>query len=108
VCAWAGHWLIIPPSRGKRHVRDVLAALARLPLNQSAPRRDLVEQAAMGLHEGTTPVLITADDVEQSLGEQTRGNWMVLPVHGELARRSFRFDKDVDFEQCLPMEQLQG
>lgn len=105
VCAWSGHWLIIPPSRGKRHVRDVLAALAQLPPNPSASRADLVEQAAMSLHEGTTPVLITPDDLPGSLGEQTRGNWIVLPVDGDLARRSFRFADDVDFEQCVPLDQ---
>src|SRR5439155_15926730 len=40
--AWSGQqWLHMAPNRGKRHCRDLLAALARLPLNE------LHDQAAL-------------------------------------------------------------
>ncbi len=45
LCTWAGDWTSIAPQRGKRHCRDILAALAALPINRTVPAGQLLAQA---------------------------------------------------------------
>ncbi len=45
VHAWMEDWNGIPPTRGKRQRRDVMAMLARLPLNTSKDAQALLESA---------------------------------------------------------------
>jgi uncharacterized protein (DUF58 family) len=105
LCVWSNGRSIVPPSRGKRHARDLLALLARLPLNTTADHRALLENTHRLLRSGTTPVLLTPRDVERSLSEQARGNWIVIPTESEQGRRWFRFPSGVDFGRCMPPEQ---
>ena len=69
-------WNGIPPTRGKRQRRDVMAMLARLPLNQEADAQALLESAQSMLESGTTAVMLT-------LGPTVT---LVLPVVGPLLR----------------------
>jgi len=102
---WAGDWVSILPSRGKRHCRDLLAVLARLPLNQTHNRYELLANAHRFLRSGTTAIFLTPTPTEQSLATYARGNWIVIPSESDLARMWFRFDERIDFEQCMPLDQ---
>ncbi len=105
LCAWAGRPVTISPGRGKQHRRNLLAILARLPLNVACERGRLMEAARPLLRNGTTPLLFTAENIEQSRGEQARGNWMILSSSAESAAQWFRFAPEVSFERCIPADQ---
>jgi uncharacterized protein (DUF58 family) len=104
--AWSGDWLMIPASRGKRHVRDLMTTLARLPLNTVADGPTLIEKTRRHLRPGTTAILFTPRDLEQTLADQVRANWVVVSAVSPQARRWFRFPKDLDFSQAMPFDQL--
>jgi hypothetical protein len=106
LCAWTGKWTSIAPQRGKRHCRDILAALGGLPLNRSAPVGQLVEQGQALLAEGVTPVLVTAGAAQPTVGGRTRGGIVVVAVKSEQGRSWFQFDPAVNFARCVPAEQL--
>lgn len=106
LCAWTGKWTTIPPQRGKRHCRDILAALGGLPLNRTAPAGQLVEQGQALLTEGVTPVLVTNGAASAPGGGRSRSGMVVVAVKSEQARSWFQFDPAVDFTRCVPAEQL--
>ncbi len=108
LCAWRDGWVCINPGRGKRHGRDLLSLLAQLPLNMTSDRGSLIEHAARLIRVGTTPVLFTPANVEQTLPDQARGNWIVIPANSEQGRQWFRFDPGVDFAQCIPADAEPG
>jgi uncharacterized protein (DUF58 family) len=108
LCAWAGEWTNISPQRGKRHCRDILAALAALPINRTVPAAKLIEQGESMLFEGVTSVLFTPRSMQMGRGERARGGMIVVPVEADQARSWFRFDPSVDFSRCLPAEQAGG
>ncbi|HEX2973533.1 MAG TPA: DUF58 domain-containing protein, partial [Tepidisphaeraceae bacterium] len=103
--AWAGDWIMMPPSRGKRHVRDLMATLARLPLNTVADCSNLIEKTRRHLRPGTTAILFTPRDLEPTLADQVRANWVVVSAVSPQARRWFRFPKDLDFYHAMPFDQ---
>ena len=43
--AWSDGWNTVPPARGKRHRRDLLAVLARLPLNTAHNAQSLLDES---------------------------------------------------------------
>jgi uncharacterized protein (DUF58 family) len=102
---WAGNWVSILPSRGKRHCRDLLAVLARLPLNQTQDRMQLLARAHRAMRSGTTAIFLTPRPSQHSLAEYARGNWITVAADSEVAREWFRFDPEIDFEQCMPLDQ---
>jgi uncharacterized protein (DUF58 family) len=106
--AWAGQWTNIAPQRGKRHCRDILAALADLPINRTVPTDRLVEHGERFLTEGVTPILFTPRAIQVSLRESARGAMIIVPVDSEQARNWFHFDPAVDFSRCMPAEQAIG
>src|SRR5262249_22739554 len=65
--AWSDEWVAISPNRGKRHRRDLLTILARLPMNTTHPVSALMN-ASFALQESTTTtVLLTPRDVQLGL-----------------------------------------
>jgi uncharacterized protein (DUF58 family) len=103
--AWSGQWVMMSPDRGKRHRDDLLAALARLPLNTETGIPQLLEHIGGFLTSGTTPVVFTPRDVQLGLGERARGSMVVVSAASPLAESWFRFDPSIDFTTCMPAEQ---
>jgi uncharacterized protein (DUF58 family) len=103
--AWTGHWATMNPDRGKRHRDDLLSVLARLPLNTEKGSTDLLDQIGDLLRSGTTPVLFTPRDVQLGLGERARGSMVVVSAASPLAEGWFKFDPEVDFATCMPVDQ---
>lgn len=97
--------VVVLPNRGKRHRRDVLTALARLPVNLTLDSRTLMDRATGGLPTGTTPVLVTPYAVEQNLSEQSRGAMVVLSSESAQVKAWFEFGAEVDFTTSMPMDQ---
>jgi len=105
LCVWSGGWVAVPGSRGKRHARDLMAVLARLQENVTADSRMLLDKGRRLMRSGTTTIVLTPHEVERSLMDQARGNWLVIGAGSEQARRWFRFAGEVDFEHCMPPQQ---
>lgn len=95
----------VMPNRGKRHRKEVLSALARLPVNEVVELRSMVQQVSRELRAGTSPVLVTPHELEQNLAEQARGGWVVLSAMSPQVRAWFRFGDDVDFAMAMPADQ---
>jgi uncharacterized protein (DUF58 family) len=106
LCTWAGQWVNIPSNRGKRHAHELLAQLARLPLNTSNDYRSMLDHGSKLLHSGTTPIVLTPHEHEQSLAEYSRSNWIVISATSEQSRRWFKFTPDINFVDCIPFDQL--
>jgi uncharacterized protein (DUF58 family) len=103
--AWTGEWTNIAPARGKRHRRDVLAVLARLPLNTTRRTQDLLDASRDVTERGVTPVMVTPRDYNLGLGDQLRSGLVVIPAAAEQGRRWVRFPDSVDFTRCMPADQ---
>jgi uncharacterized protein (DUF58 family) len=103
VIAWSGEWASLAPARGKRHRRDVLAVLARLPLNTTQNTNALLDASRAATESGVTPLLITPRDYTIALGD--RSGLVVLSSSAESGRRYFRFPETVDFTRCMPADQ---
>jgi uncharacterized protein (DUF58 family) len=103
--AWSRSWVHVTANRGKRHRRDLLTLLARLPLNTQCDQRSLLNESFRHLKSGTTAVLLTPHDVRLSLGESVRGNLVVLAPDAHGMEHAFRFDSNVDFARCMPQDQ---
>lgn len=98
-------YTMVMPNRGKRHRRDVLTALARLPLNTNVEARGVLEQVMRSVKAGTTPVLVTPHEVEQGLAEQARGSVVVLSSLSPQVRAWFTFPEGADFAVSMPIDQ---
>ena len=46
---------LVAPARGKRHRRDLLAVLARLPLNTQHDAQSLLDESRSAVESGATP-----------------------------------------------------
>ncbi|HLL89731.1 MAG TPA: DUF58 domain-containing protein [Tepidisphaeraceae bacterium] len=104
--AWTdGGWSAVPPNRGKRQRRDLLSALARLPLNTSHPTQALLDEARDALAGGATAVLFTPRDLQLGLADRGRGAMVVVSVNSPQAAGWFRFAPTVDFTTVMPPEQ---
>jgi uncharacterized protein (DUF58 family) len=104
--AWSGHgWTHLMPNNGKRHCRDILTALALLPINTSHPQRDLIDAAQSQRKAGTTLLLLTPEPVRVGLGEAVRGGVTALSAADPESAALFRFDDTVDFGCCMPADQ---
>lgn len=105
VLAWSDGWTGLPPNRGKRHRRDLLTILARLPQNTTRPLPKLLESSYSYQKSGTTSVIFTPRDVEVGLSESVRGGTVVLSPSSPQGRRWFRFPENLDFRHTMPPEQ---
>lgn len=104
LCAWDNGWVAIPGQRGKRHRRDLLSQVARLPLNTVAPAASLLDHSHGLMKSGTTPMLFTPRDLQQGKSE-TRAGMIIISSVGPQADRWFQFDSGVDFSRCMPPDQ---
>jgi uncharacterized protein (DUF58 family) len=103
--AWSGGWIHAPMNHGKRHRRDLLHILARLPLNSAFDHKQLIDEAFAEQQSGTTSVLLSALEVAQGLGDHARGSMVVISPATEHMMSWFTFDPRVDFARCMPMDQ---
>lgn len=108
VQAWADGWHGIAPTRGKRHRRDVMTLLARLPVNQQEGAQALLESAQELVEQGTTLVLCTGRNLELGLNEKLRGGMVVVSAANPQARSWFKFNSAVRFDRCWPADQESG
>jgi uncharacterized protein (DUF58 family) len=106
LCAFGGDWVNIAPQRGKRHARDILTELARLPINRTVTGQQILEQAQGYLSEGVTSVMFTPRSVQPTLAGQARGTMLSVAVNSEQARSWFKFDASVDFSRSIPAQQM--
>jgi uncharacterized protein (DUF58 family) len=104
VFAWSDGWMGIAPNRGKRHRREILSMLARLPTNRTHTTQDLLDNSHEFLKSGTTAVLLTPRDVQLGLSESRRGGMLVISAGSALADRTFQFSPTIDFSRCMPQE----
>jgi uncharacterized protein (DUF58 family) len=102
---WSNGWHYSSPQRGKRHGRDVLGALARLPLNQTIGLRSLLDESYRLQKSGTTSMLLTPRNVQLNLGERARGNLVVFSPESPKTEKMFKFETPVDFTRCMPADQ---
>jgi uncharacterized protein (DUF58 family) len=105
LCVWSGEWLMIPPTRGKRHGEDLLSILSRLPANTDRPLPELLDRCHSAFRTGTTPVLFTSSDVQLGILDQARAGMIVIPAGSSRADLWFQFAPDIDFTKCLPADQ---
>lgn len=99
--AWSDEWISLPPNRGKRHGRDLMAALAKLPVNKTHDARRLLEHGGELLTSGTTAVLLTPQEVHGGRPEQARESMVVLSPGTPLGRDAFKFDPAIDFSESM-------
>ncbi len=102
---WSDGWNLIAPARGKRHRRDLLAVLARLPINTTQDAQSLLDESRTAVESGTTPVLITPRDVQLGLSDAVRSGLVVVPSKADQSKRYFKFPDSVHFDRCMPTEQ---
>ncbi len=99
---WSGDFAAMAPARGKRHRRDVLAALARLPLNTKHQTQELLDASRNATDSGVTPLLITPRDFSVGLGD--RSGLVIVSAVSDPGRRYVRFNESVDFFRCMPAD----
>lgn len=100
--AWSNRWLHIAPNRGKRHRRDILGALAMLPRNIGHGALEMLNESSRHQKSTTTTVLFTPHMSHAGLSNDSRGGVVVIPVGSPVAAKGFRFQKTVNFENCIP------
>jgi uncharacterized protein (DUF58 family) len=103
--ARADGWIHAPVNRGKRHRRDLLQILARLPLNTDHDHQELIDEAFPEQESGTTSVLLSPTQVAQGLGDHARGGMVVISPSNENMMGWFTFGPKIDFAHCMPMDQ---
>jgi uncharacterized protein (DUF58 family) len=103
--AWSNGFVHVPVNRGKRHRRDLLHILARLPANFSHDHAALVNAAFSEQESGTTNVLISPQAVSLGLGDHARGSAVVISPAIEHMMNWFTFDPGIDFNHCMPLDQ---
>jgi hypothetical protein len=91
--------------RGKRHCRDILAALAALPANNTCTSQMLLDQNSSMFRDAVTPVLFTPRRIQPGVGDQMRGTVLVVAADSDQAKAWFSFSPDVDFDRCMPADQ---
>ncbi len=102
---YSGEWATIAPARGKRHRRDLLAHMARLPLNTDHSTADLLAYSHSTAEPGSTPLLIAPVEVNVSLSDHLKSGLISFTSTSPQSRRWFRFPETVDFARCMPEEQ---
>lgn len=103
--AWAGEWLGIHPNRGKRHRVDILAQLARLPLNTTHNTQAILDASRGFLKSGVTPILLTASDMPPGPTDPGRSNLIVVSAVSPQSQGWFTFEEEIDFTRCMPWDQ---
>jgi uncharacterized protein (DUF58 family) len=98
VCAWAGEPVWLSPLRGKQQREEALTLLARLPVNKTFQRAQLLEKSDWLNKAGATLVLLTAaDPAGIDLPDHPGPEVIILSAADEITRSWFRFRPNVDF-----------
>jgi hypothetical protein len=97
-------WAALAANRGKRHRRDLLTVLAKLPPNTEHPTRQLIDASFELQESGTTAVLLTPRDIQLTLGESIRSGMVILSPANSQTSRWFRFARSVDFTRSMPLQ----
>lgn len=108
LCAFAGEPMTIEPGRGKQQCDDLLGLLARLPLNQTCRSEKLMHLAQRVARPSATIVLATPSDWQGDPLVEARGSQIVLSALREESLGWFHFSSDIDFESCVPADQMIG
>jgi uncharacterized protein (DUF58 family) len=106
--AWSDGWIKVPPNRGKRHRREMLGLLARLPYNGQADAQELVAQSTDMRESATTAVLFAAGGPEMGASHRSASGLMVISATGDQSKRWFRFHPKIDFDHAMPEQQEPG
>jgi uncharacterized protein (DUF58 family) len=94
---WSDEWITLAPNRGKRHRRELMSVLARLPSNRTHDSARLLEGAQSQITSGTTAVLMTPTDLNSGRSDPSRGGVVVLSSATAQGRGWFTFDPDINF-----------
>lgn len=100
-------WHVAAPNRGKRHRRELLTALAKLPPARSQRTDDAhtaLAQAASVANALTTLVLMTGGDESRNASGTRRGAGMMIGCRSPQAKAWFDFDPQIDFGNAGPIE----
>lgn len=98
---WSGEWTMLAPARGKRHRRDLLAVLARLPLNVTQTAQTLLDRSREATESGVTPLLLTSQTLNVGLSDQLRSG-LVVASASDQSRQWVTFPETVDFTRSMP------
>lgn len=109
--AWAGdQWTQIFPSDGKRQRRELLTALAQLPVNESGEPGQLLDVArrsGSGVvgRSIATVILITPMERDSSVRRQAgAGDVVTVNSRDPRSLEWFRFPEGTDFHNCMPLD----
>lgn len=94
LAAWSGEWCKLQPELGKRHRLDVLAALAKLPPNDSVSAYQLLDHARDLIKGESTAVLVTPYDSASGTMDGPRGGLVVVSAADDT---HFTFPPEVSF-----------
>jgi uncharacterized protein (DUF58 family) len=103
----AEQWEIIAPNRGKRHKRELLTLLAKLPAGTRQHIDDAhtaLAQAASVANALTTLVLMTGGVDSRIASGSRRGAGMMIGCRSSEAAHWFEFDPSIDFATAGPFE----
>ena len=103
----AEEWVTVVPSRGKRHRRELLTILAKLPKSTSQRVDDAhsaLAQASSVANALTTLVLMTGGEESRNAANARRGAGMMIGCRSVEAAAWFSFDPAIDFDAIGPME----
>lgn len=95
------HWVSVKPNRGKRHQRELLTILARLPSNRAWDTQSIIEHASMMNDPRATKILFSIG------GISSRGyasGMFVIAADSADAARWFPFDPSIDFLNVAPIQ----
>jgi uncharacterized protein (DUF58 family) len=100
-------WHTVAPNRGKRHRRELLTILAKLPVSTSQRVDDAhtaLAQASSVANGLTTLVLLTGGDESRNAANARRGAGMMIGCRSLEAAAWFSFDKEIDFHAVGPVD----
>jgi uncharacterized protein (DUF58 family) len=100
-------WATIVPNRGKRHRRELLTILAKLPDGLSQRIDDAhtaLAQASSVANALTTLVLMTGGAEARNAANARRGAGMMIGCRSPEANAWFAFDPDIDFDAAGPRD----
>lgn len=107
MCVRGERWETIAPNKGKRHRRELLTLLAKLPPATSQRVDDAhtaLAQASSVANGLTTLVLLTGGDECRNATNARRGAGMMIGCRSPEAQAWFAFDPEIDFESIGPIE----
>lgn len=106
LCTWSGQWQFLPAHSGKRHRRDLLSALAKLPSNPHASMASGVDVLLPRLEHGMTLVIFTCRPAAPSTSPRgQRGRIIVFSSTDPATDSLFAFAPTVAFDHCMPADQ---